>query len=141
MCLLLRTPSLDFHSTQPITSSLINESYIDDHHIFPKAYLQENPPNNIHLEDNEIDCILNRTLIDKETNQRIGKNPPSIYLNDIRDQLREHSGDPGVLERILASHQMPSGSDSPLWRDDFLGFLKSRERLLTFLVQQATTNG
>jgi hypothetical protein len=141
MCLILRTPSLDFHSTQPITASLIEESHIDDHHIFPKGYLQDNQPEGIHLEEGDMDCILNRTLIDKETNQRIGMNPPSIYLKEIRDQLKDHSGDPSVLERILASHQMPKDSGSPLWRDDFLEFRKTRENSLAALVKKAVTLG
>lgn len=141
MCLLMRTPSLDFHTTQPITAALIETSHIDDHHIFPKAYLRETPPNNKKLEDIEIDCILNRTLIDKETNQRIGKNPPSVYLIEIRDQLKEHSGDPTVLERILASHQMPFESESPLWKDDYLEFCLTREKKLANLVENAVKNG
>lgn len=141
MCLILRTPSLDFHSTQPITASLIEESHIDDHHIFPKGYLQDSPPDDTRLEEYEIDCILNRTLIDKETNQRIGIKQPSVYLKDIRDQLKEYSGDSGVLENILSSHHMPTEFNSPLWRDNFFEFRKMREKALASLVEQAVTNG
>ncbi|HQJ32361.1 MAG TPA: DUF262 domain-containing protein [Anaerolineaceae bacterium] len=138
MCLVLRTPSLDFHSTQPITSALLEQSSIDDHHIFPKAYLTEADKN---IDPNLVDCILNRTLIDKETNQRIGKNPPSMYLQAIRDHLKDHSGDPTVLERLLSSHQLPSEPDSPLWRDDFEDFCLRREVLLKALVEQAVAYG
>lgn len=141
MCLTLRTPSLDFHSTQPISAALIEENHIDDHHIFPKGYLQINPPENCHLDDYEIDSILNRTLIDKETNIRIGMNPPSVYLKDISKQLQEQSGDASVLDRILASHKLPNAMMSSLWTDDFMAFRKDRERSLTSLVENAVMNG
>lgn len=141
MCLVLRTPSLDFHTTQPITTALIKQSGIDDHHIFPKAYLAESSQGSTRFDTNEVDCVLNRTLIDKETNQRIGKNPPSVYLKAIGDHLKDHSGDPAVLERILTSHQLPASSDSPLYKDDFVGFCLAREALLKSLVDQAVING
>jgi hypothetical protein len=141
MCLILRTPSLDFHSTQPISASLIEENHIDDHHIFPKGYLQINPPENKLLFDYEIDSILNRTLIDKETNIRIGMNAPSVYLKEIRKHLQEQSGDAGVMERILSSHKLPNGPESSLWRNDFLEFRKEREKALASLVENAVMNG
>lgn len=141
MCLVLRNPSLDFHSTQPISAALIEENHIDDHHIFPKGYLQNNPPPNTTLSDYEIDSILNRTLIDKETNIRIGMNAPSVYLKEIRDHLQEQSGEAGVLERILSSHQLPIDSRSSLWINNFLEFRKEREKALTSLVENAVTNG
>lgn len=62
---------------------------VDDHHIFPKAYLQEN----ITEDDFEyIDCVVNRTLIPKITNIKIGKDTPDIYLNKLyscNDKLKE----------------------------------------------------
>lgn len=141
MCLVLRNPSLDFHSTQPISAALIEENHIDDHHIFPKGYLQNIPPQDITLSDYEIDSILNRTLIDKETNIRIGMNAPSVYLKEIRNHLQEQSGEAGVLERILSSHQLPTDPRSSLWSNDFLEFRKERERALASLVENAVTNG
>ncbi|MEN6580326.1 MAG: DUF262 domain-containing protein [Anaerolineaceae bacterium] len=141
MCLILRTPSLDFHSTQPISAALIEENHIDDHHIFPKGYMQNNPPHGTSLSDYEIDSILNRTLIDKETNIRIGMNAPSVYLKEIRSHLQEQSGDASVLEKILSSHQLPIDPRSSLWSNDFLEFRKEREKALASLVENAVTNG
>jgi hypothetical protein len=141
MCLILRTPSLDFHSTQPISAALITTSAIDDHHIFPKGYLQKHFPDGTLPESYNFDSILNRTLIDKETNIRIGMNAPSVYLKDIRNHLQEHSEDSGVLDKILDSHKLPNGPDSSLWKDDFFQFQKDRENALANLVQYATENG
>ena len=42
---------------------------LEDHHIFPRAFLRKNG-----IEDGRRDCILNRTLILGETNRRISKN-------------------------------------------------------------------
>jgi hypothetical protein len=53
---------------------------VDDHHIFPKAYLQEN----ISEDDMDfIDCVVNRTLIPKITNIKISKDAPDLYLNKL----------------------------------------------------------
>ena len=67
------------------------------------------------------DNILNRTLIDRSTNQLISDRAPSDYLAEIRST-------PGFpFDAILASHGMPSEPDSPLLRDDFEGFLVARQ--------------
>lgn len=74
---------------------LFNEK-IDDHHIFPKAYLQEyNSENDLDLE--YIDCVVNRALIPKITNIKIGKDAPDVYLNKLFtnnekliDSLKKH---------------------------------------------------
>ncbi len=91
--------------------------------------------------ENEIDSVLNRTLIDKETNIRIGMNVPSEYLRKIRTHLHEHSGDDSALERILASHQLPFTPNSSLWNNDFPQFLKDRELALASLINDAVKNG
>jgi len=51
---------------------------IDDHHVFPQRYLAESMPD---VSGTLRDCVLNRTLIDKKTNIRISKRPPSDYLS------------------------------------------------------------
>jgi hypothetical protein len=68
--------------------------------------------------------VLNRTLIDRTTNQMISNRAPSEYLDDIRQT-------PGFsLDAVLASHCLPIGDGSPLFSDDFDGFIAWRmERL------------
>jgi len=65
--------------------------------------------------------ILNRALIDKETNQRIRARAPSIYLADIR----EVRGD-SALNEILDSHLLPNEAGAGLFEDDYDRFLLSR---------------
>jgi len=98
--LVLRSRSRDFHEGAVITAKLIAEEQIDDHHLFPKAWLAKHRP-----ETSEADreCVLNRTLIDRITNIRIGDRAPSDYLAEIEAKL---GAEP--LARILGSHRVPA---------------------------------
>ena len=104
----------DFHTAAPLTSDLIEEEKIDDHHVFPRAFLRDLG------RGGEMDSVLNHVLIDRATNLRIGKNAPSQYLAEIRSVLGDG------LDRVLASHALPVEADSPLERDDVDAFLTWR---------------
>jgi hypothetical protein len=96
------------------------EEGIDDHHVFPAAYLERRDVTPAYRRD----CVLNRTLIDRITNQMIGDRAPSDYLAEIRNT-------PGFpFETVLASHGLPAGPDSPLLRDDYDAFLALRQERL-----------
>jgi hypothetical protein len=102
---------------------------IDDHHVFPASYLEKiKGITSVRVRD----CVLNRTLIDRTTNQMIGDRAPSDYLSEIR----RVDGFP--LDEVLASHCLPPGQSSPLWRDDYDAFLASREAILWEEIKQAT---
>jgi hypothetical protein len=119
--------ALDFHKASPVTSSLMTDQGIDDHHVFPAAHLdRQRAPKTLR------DCVLNRTLIDRTTNQTIGDRPPSAYLGD----LRATKGFP--FEPVLASHCLPTGADSPLLQDDFDRFLEWRQNRLWQEIQRVT---
>ncbi|NDE81261.1 MAG: hypothetical protein EB037_10160, partial [Actinobacteria bacterium] len=77
-----------------------------------------------------INCVLNRTLIDAETNRRISSNPPSVYMP------RLNLGGDG--DRILMSHYLPVGADSPLLSNDFERFLTFREVSLRAAIAKVT---
>jgi hypothetical protein len=120
ICLILRRQPRDFYNNARITGDLMVEHHIDDHHIFPNAYLgRTDIPQKLR------DCILNRTLIDRSTNIRISDRAPSDYLSDVKDALGAKEF--GVL---LESHLLPTGADSPLLGDDFDAFLKWRQDAL-----------
>jgi hypothetical protein len=121
----------DFHSTSFITRKLINEQGIDDHHIFPANYLEKNGINSSRLRD----CVLNRTLIDRETNQTISNHAPSDYFKAIRKT-------PDFpFDSVLASHCLPTGADSPFWNDDYEAFLGWRQRKLWEEIKRVTGIG
>lgn len=122
VALILRHGARDFHTADRITSRMIREEKIDDHHVFPQSYLQETRPD---INGTLRDCVLNRTLIDKATDIRIGKRSPSDYLGEIRETVGEEH-----LTTILKSHLLPANAGSPLLADDFDAFLRAREELL-----------
>ena len=124
MALTLATHPRDFHTGAPLTPAVIESSKIDDHHIFPKGYLKD-----IDRGDAP-DSVLNHCLIARDTNGRIGKRAPSVYLTEIREALGDD------LDEVLASHRLPTGSPSPLTTDDFDAFLEWRsEQLYDALVE------
>jgi hypothetical protein len=130
IALILRNGSRDFHTCAPMTASMIQEKRIDDHHVFPQKYLKEAPED---VTGTLRDCVLNKTLIDRETNIRIGKRAPSDYLNEVAGLIGDDA-----LRGLLKSHLVPPEPDSPLMRDSFEGFLDARERLIGGKIEEVT---
>ncbi len=130
MALILQNGALDFQKRGPITSQLIadKKNPIDDHHIFPRAYLNKRD-----IPANQRDCILNRTYIDRSTNHRLSKRAPSDYFGEIR---QKHGPQP--TDELFRSHLLPTGSESPLLKDQFEAFLERREELLMGLIRKKT---
>lgn len=130
ICLILGagTGARDFHTQAIITGKLMTEQGIDDHHIFPAAYLLRRGITPSRLRD----CVLNRTLIDRTTNQMISDREPSDYLADIKNT-------PGFpFDAVLASHSLPTEANSPLLNNDYDGFLAWRQSRLWLEIQRVT---
>lgn len=131
MCLILGSAggTRDFHTQSVITGKLIEEEGIDDHHIFPAAYLEKKKG----VKDARLrDCILNRTLIDRQTNQLISDRAPSDYLHE----MQQTPGFP--FDNVLTSHCLPVGTSSPLLSNDFETFLVWRQEQLWKEIQRVT---
>lgn len=130
MGLIIQNGAKDFHTLETITGEVMRARQIDDHHIFPDAYLrgekQKYPPN-------AGDHILNRTLIDSETNKRIGKNPPSKYISEIEQALAESGGNTG---QIFESHFC---SIDELKADEVADFWSSRESKIRNAIKEVTS--
>jgi hypothetical protein len=130
ICLILGTGTgaRDFHTQAVITGKLMSDWGIDDHHIFPAAFLEKRGIGPARLRD----CVLNRTLIDRTTNQMISDRAPSDYISEIRKT-------PGFpFETVLASHCLPAALDSPLLRDEYEDFLNWRQAQLWSEIQHVT---
>lgn len=123
----LRNRPLDFHIGQPLTHDRILTEQIDDHHVFPQAYLPSDVPKGLK------DSVLNRTLIDKTTNIAISAKAPSVYLEAMRDALGDDT-----LTKILQSHSLPSDPSGPLYSNDFEAFLDWREAKLRNQLAEVT---
>lgn len=120
MCIVLLGQPRDFHTGEVLTPDRLRAGYVDDHHIFPQAWLEQ--PSHEALPARLRDSILNRTLIDRFTNERIGKKAPSVYLAPIRQEL----GPEGFSE-VLRSHLLPDDDVSPLLTDNFAAFVDWRQ--------------
>lgn len=131
ICLILATGTgaRDFHTQSVITGRLMAEHGIDDHHVFPADFLEKRKGiSSARLRD----CVLNRTLIDRTTNQMIRNRPPSEYLADIRNT-------PGFpFEAVLESHCLPTGDSSPLLADDYERYLAWRQDRLWREIRRVT---
>ena len=126
--LILGEGARDFHTQAVITGKLMADEGIDDHHVFPAAYLERHGVTSARTRD----CVLNRTLIDRTTNQMISDRAPSDYLAEIRNT----AGFP--FDAVLTSHSLPTGADSVLLKDDYEAFLAWRQERLWKKIQRAT---
>jgi len=130
MILVLRNGARDFHKADPITAKMIKDYNIDDHHIFPKGYLEDV---GVQVKGVLMDCVLNRTLIDRETNNNIRKKAPSIYLDEIAKKIGDSK-----LTSLLGSHFLPGEPSGPLRQDKFDVFLDMRQQAIWQTIQEVT---
>lgn len=130
MNLLVAGKTKDFHTLKPITPAIAEKEGIDDHHIFPQAYLKKNGG----AAAKHKDSILNRTLIGRTTNLRIGRRAPSNYLADMRSEMGP------TLDQLLESHMLPTGKISPLAKDQFPSFLAWRQEAIGQRIRELTSH-
>lgn len=119
---------MDWNSSQRITPAM----RLEDHHIYPRAYIASNP--RLDMESDEanqlVDCVVNRTLIPKLLNIRIGKKAPQAYLGEL---ARTNPN----LASCLATHLMPDDIIvEPQWNEGFKRFMEERSRAVFGLVEQ-----
>lgn len=121
---------VDWSSQQKVT---VNSTQLDDHHIFPIAFLKENIGKlDLPAGDAEafIDCVVNRTLIPKILNIKIGKKSPSEYLGALQ---KTNSN----LPACLACHLVPERLiDQSKYDLEFKVFLDERAKRIFDLVQK-----
>jgi hypothetical protein len=108
---------------------------LDDHHIFPQAYLKriKAQDETVRYDNNAINTIINKTLISSETNRRISKLPPSKYIAKlIPSELKGN---------IMRGHFVYDSSLEKLENDDYDGFLTEREKILVEKVKDCIRIG
>lgn len=96
---------------------------LEDHHVFPKAFLRKRSSD---MSGEMINTILNRTLLARITNRKISRKAPSDYLKTvIPDQHREG---------ILSSHFINQDARGAMECDAYEPYLAFREdAILDFL--------
>ncbi len=101
-------------------------SVLEDHHIFPKNYLQNNLASE--AEKDLIDCVANRTLIPKIQNIKISDQTPSEYLSEIKVVNPE-------IEKSLENHLITKELLNGEYDKEFNFFLEFRANSIFELVK------
>jgi hypothetical protein len=117
MCLVALRGGRDFRNV-----SMLEFNTLDDHHIFPQSKAGEFQAGDL------INSIANRTLIDKDTNEKYIRNSrPSDYLTKI---MKEQSISEDDMRKRLESHLISHAAYDYMLRNDFDGFLAEREKTI-----------
>ena len=116
MCIIAKKGALDFIRGDPP-----QYGELEDHHIFPSSKTKQ-----FNAGDN-IDSILNRTLIFDKTNGFISNKNPSVYLTEI---INKQNISRDELQKRLSTHLISSTAFECLMNDDFAGFIKEREQTI-----------
>jgi hypothetical protein len=111
---------------------------LQDHHIFPQAYLKRHSIS----KRVDVNTIANRTLISNETNGKIKDKAPATYLNDDNilaadkrgELLRPHFIDEATLPFLLgAAEELPDADAAELYEQ----FIKAREDAMIREIRRA----
>ena len=124
MALTIRAGAKDFYSGETMNAARIKERRIDSHHLFPKAYLNDL---------NKSELLLNRALIDSETNRSILKKPPSEYL-----AVMATVHDDDKINDVLESHAVDPSPGGAFRNDDYYAFIDERLEAIVELIENAT---
>lgn len=126
LCLASMQKPRDFYSGSPVDTF----ENIDDHHVFPDAFLKnyvdangKKPYNN---SDKLRNNILNRALISSTTNKKIQAKKPSVYIRDIKSTYMLSS----KFIDMLKSHLLPHEDITCYENNDYELFLKQREKII-----------
>jgi len=132
-CLLALRHARDFRRGEDIR---LQE--LQDHHIFPQAYLKRHQI----TKRVDVNTIANRTLISDETNGRIKDKAPAVYLRDRSifpsgarlDLLEPHFIDDTTLPMLLAAlEELPDAESAALYGR----FLQAREAAMIEEIRRA----
>ncbi len=122
-----------FHDWSSIQRIGITTTDLDDHHIYPRAYIASRPELDIDNDEAEqlVDCVANRTLIPKLLNIRIGRRPPHDYLAELKRTKNPQ------LETSLSSHLISPEIMTDEARNGFFGsFIEERAKAIFALIQR-----
>ena len=120
MCLLALNGVRDFFTGRTIDTGTYRAEKVHDHHIFPKNI--KNLPESSLFKSTR-DCILNKTLILDETNEKINHRRPSEYLRKI-------DLDESQVKEVMNTHFISERARQYLLNDDYDNFILERERTI-----------
>lgn len=109
-----------------------NDSRLEDHHIFPRKYLLTKYQNNEKILS-YADSVVNKTLIPKLTNIKIGQSPPSKYLKELQNKNPR-------LDVSLEKHLIPIELLNGDYDEDYMSFLEKRATIIFEIIKDNITN-
>ena len=123
----MKSGAADWLTANQLTAAVWDDSHIDIHHIFPKAWCgRQKPP----VPSRLYDSIINKTPIDASTNKKIGGNAPSAYLKRLESSYIKSE----VLQQVLRAHWLNPDS---LAADQFAECFVERGKEMMNLIGQA----
>jgi hypothetical protein len=135
--ILFKNKPIDFYQHREISYS---ETDLEDHHIFPKKFLESKNINN-----EEVNSILNRTLLLSETNKQISNKSPGKYIQEMINGWQQRGLSMEAAEEkvknILKNHfinekmfeilkETTEDLESDKIKENFEKFIQKREELL-----------
>jgi hypothetical protein len=102
-------------------------SVLEDHHIFPKNYIEKTFPND-NIKD-FVNCVANRTLVPKIQNIKISDKAPSQYFADIK---KENPNIEESLQNHLITTELLSGDYDKKFGD----FLEVRAKAIFEIISK-----
>jgi hypothetical protein len=96
---------------------------LEDHHVFPANYLSKLASHDGRkLTNDQINCVVNRSLISEATNKKISNKAPSKYLAELIPENERGE--------ILHTQFIESAAQAAMQSDDYEAFLTARDRVL-----------
>lgn len=126
--LVLRKGAKDFFWKATIQELDHEESALDIHHIFPKAWCEEQG-----IKPETYNSIINKTPISYKANRMIGGKAPSVYLDSLQKHINVDIDDQAMNE-LLESHLI---SPITMRNNDFEAFYQERQQALLELIEIA----
>jgi hypothetical protein len=136
LCLLAHSKPKHFVTGADISLAKDHFSNLKDpnaHHIFPKNFIKKVLKR--YVED--VHLLPNFCFLPADLNKRIKDRPPSEYFAEFRGS----DGDNPNFEAALRSHLIPSGSNSPIWENDYDSFIQQRAELIWAVIKTAVGEG
>lgn len=115
----------DFYEGEVVGTVDYWNERINDHYIFP-SQARGLPPETSRTFGEFKDCILNRTLLLNETNNRIKNRRPSQYIVEMIDK---HGSEEKVKD-ILRGHFITDKAYEAMKKDDFDDFIAARAAVI-----------
>jgi hypothetical protein len=135
LCILSQARPKHFVTGADISLAKDHSSELKDpnaHHIFPKNFLKKALKRYVE----EVHLLPNFCFLPADLNNKIKDRPPSEYFADFRGD-----NDDRRFVTALQSHLIPSGPDSPIWKDDYDEFLRQRAELIWAEILRLTGEG